>query len=76
MLVSHDFRAEIDRNRLQAAEEFVFQGYIERIEDRFRLWKRLCSREDRAVTLQQMLRVVDFSKERGFKSCKPTLGLP
>lgn len=34
----------------QLKQEFIFQGYIERV-------------EDRAVTLEQLLRVVEFSKE-------------
>lgn len=45
------FTSTSDEKHLeQLKQEFVFQAYIERV-------------EDRAITLQQLLRVVDFSKE-------------
>ena len=45
------FSSTSDEKHLeQLKQEFVFQGYMERV-------------EDRAITLQQLLRVVDFSKD-------------
>ena len=58
----------MNRFKASVGQEFTFQGYIDRSEEihEMRCVKPLClgtpHAQDRAITLEQLQRVVDFSK--------------